>query len=251
VLASESKSKKLKYGFELMPRLVIPLKLKMVNQQYESLVWGTQDDADHTGLAKDEQKILKQILKMKTQNTLEVGPGSGRVTRYILKRTDFCSIIEREPAVMKKLKEKIDPHNKMFQQTVVGDFSKKLDRRLLGKFDRVILIENMLGMNPCLKDRLNIFKNAARVLKPDGMALFGFRVRADITSGYRVQIMPYEYRDGGARKQWFGCALNWSVSGFLSDLKKSKAPLSCEKVVAGQSRPAGGRMYFAVLALTR
>lgn len=243
----EKTAEKLKYGFVAKFKNEKDLRsAKALNSIYESLVWGHVDDADNDRVCNDEKSVIRDFFKESVYGThlLEVGCGSGRISKELLHASQSFSVLDREPAVIRRIRSILSKQGRSVSYNI-ADFSKRV--ALPHQHSAVVLMENLLGMNPMAPDRIRIIRNAFQLLRSKGIAVFGVRVRSDIKSGIEFQAMPYSFAFQKVRRRIFGIAINWSKNGFIDDVCKSGIRAKLVEWRVGNPRPAGGRMAFAIL----
>lgn len=239
----------LRYGFEVS---LTPADLKIakwLNSVYESVLWGGTDDADNKNIQEDERKIVDQYLRGSHwgESIVEIGCGSGRISRYLLRHAKKVTLCDRERLVLQKCKANLGRSGKN-AAFWCHDLSKP--PKPPKHYTAALLMENLLGMNPVAQDRSLILTHTSQLLSPGGIAIIAFRVRDDILSSFRFQAMPYTFSHGKEQHEMIGFAVNWSVSGMLKQLRDSGCNLRKWRHVRGKSRPAGGRMDYLIVRAT-
>lgn len=237
--SSYAKKVPLKYGFRARLDSKQQRKAKQLNSLYESQVWGSVDDASNQTLRPDEKKLIAEWLHGTPfgQKVLEVGAGSGRFTLPTLKGVDSLMALDREAPNLKALQKKVSPKERNKLKLLCADFAKPV--QIKEKFSCVVLIENLLGMNPIFNDRKAILKNAASLLQKKGLLILGYRIHPQVPPGELFyQAMPYD--------DIYGIAINWSESRLVEEVYQSSTKLSLLTHQEGSPRPAGGKMHFSL-----
>lgn len=250
-----STAKKLKYGFEAELSRKDRTTAKVLNSVYESLVWGKLDDADHQGLASDEANLIKRWIRgsVYSANVAEVGSGSGRISRHLIPVCERLSLIEREALALgrsrTRLRGAVGPEQLRTVKFINADFgSTNSGLEKHSKFSAILLLENLIGMNPLEEDRRTIIKNAEKLLQVGGIAVFAHRVRPDISKGIRFQVMPYEFTfRRKLPRTTVGFAINWSATAIQKEIQATSRGLQIVDYLQGASRPAGGTMNYVVV----
>lgn len=229
---------KLRFGYpiRLSPKqMAAAIKL---NSLYERMVWGAVDDADHQSLSSEENHVLEKWIKNSIYgaNVLEVGCGSGRFTIPLAMHAKKTTALDRENKNLFAMKKKMPIQLRKRVKRVCADFSKKFNSS--DEYSAVIMIENVLGMNPRSKERKQMILNAQKALMKGGLLFIGFRVHPKIKEGYFYQSMPYQ--------DIMGISMNWSVQHLLKELKTTAKKMKHLFTLEGSKRPAGGTMFVAV-----
>jgi ubiquinone/menaquinone biosynthesis C-methylase UbiE len=235
---SSEKKIKLKYGYKIVLSKQELLDAKKINSLYESMVWGTVDDADNQSISSEEKKIIQRWIKdsIYGQDVLEVGCGSGRFTFHLSKLAKKVTALDREQDTLNALQDKKQINKAKNINCLCLDFSKKIG--LKNRFTSIFMIENLLGMNPRFLERKQIILNAEKALLKDGLLFVGFRVHPDAGKKYFYQSMPYQ--------DLMGIAINWSEQHLIKEFKQTSKSLKHKLTIEGTKRPAGGKMYIAI-----
>ncbi len=234
-----SKQVPLKYGYRVQISEEQRLAAKQLNSFYERQVWGTSDDADNQTLSKEETLAIKEWIDGTPYgfHVLEVGCGSGRFTVPLLNAARSVTALDREKDTFEALSRKIPKKLIKKMRLLCTDFSQPLNKK--NQFSSVIMIENLIGMNPRVIERRKIIKNAASLLMKKGILIIGFRVHpANKENEMFYQAMPYG--------NLFGLAINWSVSCLLREVSTFSNQLKMIITIPGSNRPAGGKMYLTI-----
>lgn len=235
---ASQKKLKLKFGYRISLSKNELVSAKKINSLYESMVWGTVDDAANQSLSIEENKIIQHWIKdsIYGQNVLEVGCGSGRFTFHLAEQAQKVTALDREKDTLNALQLKESFKSVKNITNICLDFSKKTD--LKNRFTSIFMIENLLGMNPRLNERKQIIINAEKALLKNGLLFVGFRVHPDAGKKYFYQSMPY--------KEMMGIAINWSEHHLIKEFNQNSKKLKHLLTIKGTNRPAGGKMYIAI-----
>lgn len=218
-----------------------------MNRLYSGLVWGYCDNSYVSRVALNERRLLKTWLAGTVwgAKVLEVGCGSGRLTCYLSRLARKVTAIEREPAGIRRTRARVLPRRGLSLKCV-----DLLSFPLTSRFSCVLLLENVLGMNPEPRQRLKLIHRAFELLQPGGILIIGFRVMPQHRStGSSFQAIPYTARTAqGVPYQLVGVTVTWSVQGFLRELRLCKARFRILHTSAGSARKVGGRMHYLILS---
>jgi len=170
--------------------------------------------AEKTGLIAEEEFLVDNHLH-RSKNTLEAGTAGGRIL-HALRMRGFSELsgFDFVPEFIETARRR-DP-----EQLIRFDVQ---DARALAyesnSFDQVIYLQQILSTLACFEDRSRAAREAARVLKPGGVALFSFLswevrraplifklyisylrlIRAVTRSRDSIQALPWLYVGGRMR----------------------------------------------------
>jgi hypothetical protein len=155
--------------------------------------------------------------------------------------------IDYEEIVIQRAKQAVWILDTPQLQFLTVDFS---SLHLAKKFNSIFLLENFLGMTLSEQKKIKMINQVENYLASNGIAVFAFRTQPDIPAGsYAIQVMPYQSNFTVAGiPTIYGLVINWTIGYFEKLLQQaSTQALSLELIQGGLARPAGGRMYYAVL----
>jgi SAM-dependent methyltransferase len=218
-----------------------------MNRIYSGLVWGYCDNSYVSRIALDERQLLKTWLSGTVwgANVLEVGCGSGRLTCYLSSLALELTAIEREAPGIKRARARVPARQGLSLKCV-----DLLSFPRTPRFTCVLLLENVLGMNPEPQQRLRLVRRAFAMLQTGGILIIGFRAMPQRRrDGKSFQAIPYTVRTApGVARQIVGVTVTWSVNGFLRELHSCQAGFRILHLSAGSTRRVGGQMQYLILA---
>jgi SAM-dependent methyltransferase len=237
------------YGFHIDENFAVSLEAETQNDLYQKVVWGSQDDAINTEINADEKQVIDLANSIHpTGETLEVGCGSGRITEYICQTSSHTVALDQDREICRRVSERLSVSKLGSFEVKVSRFEDLPESK---KFGKIFLLENLIGMNLSHQKRKKIFQKTSLLLQKNGLAVFAFRALESVPQGEMwYQGMPWQASNTEAQKKHeglFGIAINWSVGAFLKELKLANCNLNLISIQAGNTRPAGGKSYFAVL----
>jgi|GEM_PF-3194985 len=218
-----------------------------LNRVYSSLVWGYCDNSYLGHIDPVERRFLSAWLRKSVwrASVLEVGCGSGRLTRFLVTLAGQVTAIDRDMAIIARARARLARSRSLKLRR-----ADLLDMKGEESFSAVLLLENMLGMNPRYAERAELLNRAVALLRPGGLLVVGFRVMKQPRGAQRsFQIVPYvACTPERGRVRVFGSLITWSRRGFERELASRRRGLRVLQITPGARRRVGGRMYY-VLAI--
>lgn len=204
--------------------------LDLLNDEYNKIAWGPTQWATHGVAAQDEILFVKN--EIKGGRVLEVGSGSGRLIPLFESLADeFWASDYLEP-ITQSLKLSLPKNSKT--RVVCDDIT---DSKLKSEeFDTVALLENGLGALLDVNQRLKAIQGMTARLKTNGKLLLGVRSATPL-KGDQLMIASIYPKVMGI----YHTFLPEEVLSLTEGL-----PLTLERQVWGEERPAGGRQCFFV-----
>lgn len=203
--------------------------LEGLNDRYNLLAWGPASWAWHGDVAADEKRVIERFAK--GNRVLEIGAGSGRVTKTLATTFSGLWATDRVEGVIKNLRK--DP-DLAYCQLVTDDI--RGSRLADASFDLIVWWENGLGGLLQRSDRVRALREVGRLLAPDGRAILGLR---NLVTESADHFMPSKRCD--------------DVFGIYHTFSRDEVALSLPDGLTevdrleGDSRPAGGTAFFSIL----
>jgi SAM-dependent methyltransferase len=216
-----------------------------MNRLYSGLLWGYCDNSYVSRIDFAERRLLGKWLHNTTwgANVLEVGCGSGRLTSHLSTLVTDLTAIERERPAVIRTRTRVPARRGISVKCV-----DLLSFTRTENFTCVLLMENILGMNPEREQRMRLINRASELLKPGGILIIGLRVmpqRGSSESFY--QAIPYVINAARGRElEIIGVVVAWSVRGFLREFQSSQSRFRIIHSAAGSARRVGGKMQYLI-----
>ena len=160
-------------GYLLNAEEYAPKILQALSAEYQNVAWGITDWARQTSVENDELGIITQYAF--GNRGLEVGAGSGRVTRHLLSRFKELTISDIIPTALARASQLPDASD-LTQASLLPIIDDITVTRLSSDcFDVVMFWENGLGalLQPALRKKA--VNNMIRLLKPGGRLILAVR----------------------------------------------------------------------------
>jgi SAM-dependent methyltransferase len=221
----------------------------LLNRNYFRLVWGLMDDATNNHLQPDEEQVLEAVLDCRDHcgHVLEVGCGSGRLTKHLVKLTKRLTAIDSDRLVIARCRTALQEERATNVAVICENLA---SLRSESDFTVILMMENILGMTLQRSVRQSIYLNLTRLLRGYGKLVLSVRECDVHATPDRdlVQVMPYdpEPTDSGSIIG-FGFARILRMKEILTELSIYAPAFSVERIFEGGPRPAGGSMHTAVL----
>jgi SAM-dependent methyltransferase len=172
-----------------------------------------------------------------SKKVLEVGCGFGRITKYLIDKCDLITACDFNRDVINNNQIEVNNLN-----LILHDFTSD---KIVGKFLSVLLLENFPGAIINKTQRNKIYKNIPLHIHEGGIAIVAFRVVNEVEEYFNYQVYYPEEEGYSHMKNIFGFSVIWSFNGFINEVKK--IGLKIIDIYKGESRPAGGIMYYAIV----
>lgn len=209
-----------------------------LNKEYCKIVWGIKNSAVNKKACNDELQILDIFLNNENYNSnvLECGCGSGRITKFIYKKCDNLLLLDYNDEVKKYLQKYLKCGNVTFLHSDL----KKIKGR---NFTLILLLENFMGMVLNKSKRTEIYHKILENLSDTGIAIFGVRIRNELSTNFIYQVFPYRPRLNNKMVKLYGITINWNLDYFITELEHH---FNIEQIIEGEKRLSGGNMQYIV-----
>lgn len=215
--------------FYIEDGLLSSSEFEATQHEYNEIAWGHTNWARNSDAQLDELEFIKsEVLSGKNA---EIGVGSGRLTEILLDRSDKLVGTDKVANIISSLNNRLKhPRLSLICDDITNTSLED------GSFDNVMFLENGLGATFEFEKRKKVFSNIYSILSIGGRFLLGVRSFGSVSLN---QVMP-----ATQDPNFIGIYRTFSeneIRSLCQDL------FVIEKIVAGESRPAGGKQFFYVM----
>jgi hypothetical protein len=199
---------------------------QLLLEEYLSVAWGELKWAKNTLVADDEVMIINKYIK---GDVLEIGAGSGRVTKYLIHKAQNLTATDIISNFATHFSNDLIKPNCIVDNILRTQLPEK-------SFDIVSFWENGLGMLKTFQERKNAVHNMCRLVRDNGFLIIAVRQLIDQSAD---QLMIAAQTD-----LVMGVAHTFGKEEITACLPNS---FEISELIKGDSRPAGGQEVFYII----
>jgi SAM-dependent methyltransferase len=154
---------------------------------------GSTDDRDcglylhrslyHRGVAEREEEFVVNMLRPRQERVLEVGPGTGRITRHLVKLAGSLTVCDRDEAMLEKVRRRLGDHERVaYYPIALEDLHQTPD---YGRFDAAVAVR----VAPHAADWRVAIDRLLGAVRPGGLVVFDLWNRQSFV-GALMKLFP-------------------------------------------------------------
>jgi ubiquinone/menaquinone biosynthesis C-methylase UbiE len=204
--------------------------LEMLAQEYNAVAWGVLGWAIHSEVASDELSVIHKYVS--GDSAVEVGAGSGRVTKALLGQVKQLVATDCSAAVIDSLNTQED-WSAQGVRLLVDDITQT--QLPSATFDLVMFWENGLGNLLHYNQRQKAVTAMLDLCRPGGRVILAVRTFGDVSIAHLMPSRKYQ--------RVMGIYHTFSPKEVVELLGDR---VEIEYLIYGEDRPTGGKQLFVV-----
>jgi SAM-dependent methyltransferase len=137
----------------------------------------------HRGVAEREEEFVVNMLRPRQKHVLEVGPGTGRITRHLVELADSLTVCDRDEAMLAKVRQRLGARDNIDYCHITLENLEEAPG--YGEFDAAVAVRVV----PHAADWRGALVRLIGAVRPGGLVLFDLWSRQSFV-GVLMKVFP-------------------------------------------------------------
>jgi 2-polyprenyl-3-methyl-5-hydroxy-6-metoxy-1,4-benzoquinol methylase len=136
----------------------------------------------HRGVAEREEEFVVNMLRPRQEHVLEVGPGTGRLTRHLVELSASLTVCDRDEEILQKLRDRLGTAKQTYYPIALENL---VETPGYGGFDAAVAVRVV----PHAADWQDAIKQLTEAVRPGGLVIFDLWSRQSFV-GALMKLFP-------------------------------------------------------------